>query len=133
MPSGQWRWILVDPVPGGAGTWTFEVNPNDYTGPTRKKNITFSSCAGPDGNLLLAEGREQPVTIQFSGTLLTNTQWYELFAWMNVSHPVYLTTDLNEQLTIYITGLQFKRQARTGSNQRYPWRHDFTVDAYLIQ
>jgi hypothetical protein len=124
MPS--FRWLLHDPFIGD--NYTFDMNPNADSSPQLKKTLAFVATAAPDGALIIAEGRDQPMQMQLTGTLLTQTQYTTLSSWFTRRHPIVLTDDLGRQLTIYITGFSPKRKV----SRNFPWRHDYTVDCYVF-
>lgn len=125
-PATPWRWIFTDQATND--TWTFEINPNTDGSPQLKKQVSFQSTAASDGTLILFEGRDQPTTMSFGGTILTQTQYNQLIRWFGKRHQVLLTDDLGRQTTIYITGFLPKRKY----SRAYPWRHEYTVDALVI-
>lgn len=118
------KWSFYD----GTTTYTFEINPSDGGSPSRKKSITYKSTAAPDGKTLIFEGRDQPITVSFSGTLLTQAQYDAFETWFDKRQQVRITDDLGRQYWIYIESFDPKRvRARS-----HPWKHTYSIEATVL-
>lgn len=120
------KWVFYDPVT--LDEYTFDINPNDGGTPERRKTITYENTAAPGGKTLVFEGRDEPETISFSGTILEEEQYNALVSWFDKRHQIRVTDDLNRQQWIYIT--QFS--ARRRRSYQHPWKHDYDVQATVL-
>lgn len=122
------RWTFTDPTGATPTTYLFEINPSDGGSPALKKNVIFKNTAAPDGKTLIYEGRDDPATFTFSGTLLTQTQYNAFQTWFLKRQQILLTDDLGRSYYIYITAFTPKR-TRAANN---PWKHTYTVEAMTL-
>lgn len=119
-------WNFTDPYT--FETVDFEVNPNEGGTPDRKKTLQTQATAAPDGKTILIEGRDQPLSGSFSGTLLTQTQLDMFTTWFDKRHPITMTDDLGREFTIYITEYTTRRQRAV----HYPYKHTYTVSYVIV-
>lgn len=125
MPS-RIAWQFYDPVEDETYYW--EINPNEGGYPDRTKNISYQSTSGPNGQTVAFEGRQNPMTMQFSGTILSQSQFDTLASWYEKGNQIRLTDDLNRSFWIYIKSFQPRRvRARSA-----PWKHTYTIEAILL-
>lgn len=120
------RWIFTDAVV--PETYTFEINPNEGGSPTYKKNVIFKNTAAPNGKTLIFEGRDDPATFSFSGTLLSQAQYTAFQTWFLKRRQITITDDLSRSFSIYITSFDPKR-VRAANN---PWKHTYTCEAISL-
>lgn len=120
------RWIFTDPT--DSSSYTFEINPNEGGSPTLKKNVLFKNTAAPNGKTLIYEGRDDPVTFSFSGTLLTQAQLEAFETWYLKRHQIVITDDLGRTFSVYITSFDPKRVR----SAHIPWKHTYTVEAISL-
>lgn len=120
------RWTIYDPT--SLTTTAFEVNPNEGGTPARKKTLTFQSTSAPGGKTLVFEGRDEPESFEFSGTLLYQSQWTQFNTWFDLRHQVLLTDDLGRQFWIYITEFSATRKRAVS----HPWKHEYKVTATVV-
>lgn len=120
------RWKFDDPIT--LETWIWEVNPNEGGTPTYKKQMTYTQTTAPDGKTLVFEGADEPQTLTFSGTLLSQSQLDTLVTWYKKRHQIKLTDDLGREFWIYITGFAPKRIR----NASQPWKHTYEINATIV-
>lgn len=120
------RWTFYDPlIPV---TYTFEISPNDGGTPSRKKGITYQNTAAPDGKTLIFQGRDDAMTMSFSGTLLSEAQLDAFNTWYDKQHQIRVTDDLSRQFWIFITEFDPKRAFSVS----HPWKHTYQVTATIL-
>lgn len=120
------RWVFEDPVSLIAET--FEINPNEGGSPSYEKNMTYKAAAAAGGRVIALEGRDRPKTLEFSGTLLTQSQFEMFTTWWNKRYQVKVTDDLNREFYILIESFIPKRERAI----HYPWKHSYTVRATVV-
>lgn len=121
-------WKFEDPVEGT--TEIMEINPNEGASPTYQKNLTkaTSTAPGAGAQALIFEGTDQPVQFDFSGIILTKTQYEFLYRAWSKRHPVRLTDDLGRTFTIYFETFSPTRKL----SKTYPWRHEYHASTVVI-
>mgnify|MGYP006303032963 CR=1 FL=1 len=119
-------WQFYDPV--AEETYNWEINPSEGGFPDRVKNISFQTSAGPNGQTIAFEGRRNPMSFQFSGTILSQSQFDTLNDWFEKSNQIQLTDDLGRSFWIYIKSFS-PRRVRSG---RFQWKHTYTIEAILL-
>ena len=122
------KWKLVDPT-NAAATYTFEINPNEFEGPPRKKRISYAFPTAPGSQLVVFEGRDEPQTIRFSGAIISSAQYDAMKLWFSKRYPVYLDDDRGIRYIIYITSFDPRRQR----SRLYPFRYTYTVEAVIYE
>lgn len=120
------RWIFTDPVT--LDTYTVPINPNDDGTPSSNKTINYSNTSGPNGNVLMFEGRDQVKEIQISGVILEQAHLDALQSWHDKRYQVTVTDDLGRTFSIYITSFVPKR-IRVASNV---WKHEYTMTYTIL-
>lgn len=120
-------WVFSDPET--LDTYTWEVNPNEGGSPARKKNIEYQNTAGAAGETLVFEGRQEALTGQFSGVVLSEAQYNAMIEWFNKPYPVDYTDDLGRTFRIYITSFDPKRAWSVSHH----WRHSYTCNFIVIE
>ncbi len=119
------RWKFDDDVL--STTYTVPINPNSGGTPNFQKSLNVSNTAGPNGNVLVFEGRDAPRQMQVSGVILDQTHLDNLQLWAEKRYQVTLTDDLSRVFSIYITGFEAKRTRA----QSHPYKHEYTL-SYII-
>lgn len=122
------RWVFTDPTIATPHTYTFEINPTEGGSPAYKKNVAYKNTAAPNGKTLIYEGRDEPASFTFSGTLLTQAHFIAFQTWFLKRHAIYITDDLGRTFAVYITSFDPKR-ARSAQN---PWKHTYTCEAISL-
>lgn len=120
------KWRFDDPVT--LDSHVFEINPNEGGSPDYTKNIQYRNTSAPNGKTILFEGRDNPPSLEFSGTLLTESQFNMFVEWWNKRYQVEVTDDLGRQFTIVIESFSPKRERAF----HYPWKHSYTVRAIIV-
>lgn len=124
-------WRFYDPIGVGASgpiTYLLPVNPNDGGSPSFKKTVTYQSTSAPDGKTLVFEGRDEVQTLEFSGVILTEDQYYAFIDWWRKRHQIHITDDLGRQFWAYITSFEPKRVRA----QSHPWKHTYSASATVV-
>lgn len=119
-------WVITDPAT--SETYAFEINPRDDGSLQYEKTISYKNTSSPTGNTVVFEGRDAPSATQFSGTVLTEAQYNQMVFWFNKRGALELEDDLGRVFTIYITKFSPKRKL----SRQYPWRHEYTVDYFIV-
>jgi hypothetical protein len=120
----SFRWIFSD----ATESYTFEVNPNDGGSPAAKKNLTYKATTARGGNLVITEGRDLPRVLEFSGTLLSQSQYQTFVHWLDKAGPITLTDDLGRSGQVVLTEFVPARK-RT---RHFDWRHGYTIRGYYL-
>lgn len=120
------RWVFEDPVT--LATYNFEVNPSDGGSPQYSKNISYSSTSAPGGKVIVFEGRDKPLTLEFSGVILTQAHYDAFVTWFQKRYQVNVTDDLGRQFSIIIESFSPKRERAVHS----PWKHSYSVSATVV-
>lgn len=119
------KWEFFDSVV--SETYTFEVNPNAGGAPKYEKNIQYTATTAPDGKTLIMEGANKPLDLEWSGTIITETQYNAYVTWFQKKRQIQLTDDLLRQFMIYI--VSFTPTRVRSSNF---WKHTYTVTATVL-
>jgi hypothetical protein len=120
------KWVFTDPV--DASTYTFAINPIGGGSPQLAKQITQKSSSAPDGQVTIMEGRDNPRTLEFNGTILDQSQYEAMIEWFGKRHVITITDDLGRTEHIYITDFSPTRKW----SRSYPWRHEYSVKAAIV-
>lgn len=120
------RWTFFDPEE--SETYTFEVNPNAGGSPNYDKKIIYENTAAPDGKTLIFEGQDEVQAIEFSGVILSQTQFETFADWYARRNSIFMTDDLGRGFWIYITSFKPVRSFK----RSHPWRHNYTVQATVV-
>ena len=121
------RWTCTEV--NTTNTYEFEINPSEATSPTRRRQFSYQNTAGSSGKVLFFEGGMEPVTMQASGTLLTQAQYLALDNWSQQRTMIDIVDDLGRSFRSIITNFEPERSPRRG----YPWAHDYTLDYTVIR
>lgn len=120
------RWIFFDLV--NDDEYTFEINPDAGGTPGYVKHVTSTSTTAPNGKTLLFEGSREAQVLDWSGTILYETQFNAFVEWWTKEHQIRLTDDLGRVFYIIITDFVPKRIR----NAQRPWKHSYTAKATII-
>lgn len=120
------KWVFHDPVT--LIDYTFEINPNDGGSPAFEKNIIYESTTAPQGKTLVFEGADKPQKLSFAGVILYESQYQAFLDWWRKRYQIDVTDDLGRTFSILIEAF---RPARKRS-ALYPWKHDYTIDATIL-
>lgn len=117
-------WIFKDLA--GDDEYEFAVNPLDADVPVAKKSVSTDYTSA--GLAINWEGREQPQTMTFSGTILTEEHYEIMIEWVNKSTQVNISDDLDRKYWVLLTSFSPKRVYVP----EYPWRHEYTAEATIL-
>lgn len=120
------KWEFYDPETDDS--YTFEINPNEGGSPQFIKKLQYQATAAPDGVILAFEGRDEPKTTDFGGTILSRAQYDAMVAWFSKRHVIQYTDDLGRVFQIYITNFEPKR----ARSHQYPWKHTYSVKCLVM-
>lgn len=120
------RWTFEDP--NTLETYTFAINPNEGGSPQYSKKFEYRNTSAPDGKVIVFEGRDDPQTIEFSGTLLTQAQYDAFVTWWDKRYQVKITDDLGREFWIEIESFSPKRERAV----HYPYKHSYTIKAIIV-
>lgn len=120
------RWTFEDPVTSDIAE--FYVNPKEGGSPSYAKNIVFKNTAGPDGRVIVFEGRPEVKELSFNGVILTEEEYDFFVEWFNKKNQFYVTDDLGRIFSIYIIGLDLRRIRAA----MHPWKHEYTVRYFEV-
>ncbi len=120
------KWNFYDPVT--LETYTFDINPAEGGSPALNKTITYKNTSAPDGKTLVFQGRNQPQVMEFSGTILNQSQYDAMIEWFNKVHQIKITDDLSREYWIVIESFDPKRERAS----HYPYKHSYTVRATIV-
>lgn len=119
-------WVFTDPVE--VTTETMEINPNSGASPEFRKNIIKKATVGAGGQTVIFEGNDEPVSMEFSGVILTEDQYNFLHTAYEKRHLVTLTDDLGRDFVIYFESFSPKRKL----SRNHPWRHDYSASVVIV-
>lgn len=120
------RWSFYDPFT--TDTYVFEVNPKEGGSRQFKRNFAFQATAAADGKTLVFEGRADPQSVDFSGTLLTQDQFDAFQTWWEKRNQILLTDDLGRTSWIVIQEFSPKRERAV----HFPYKHSYTIKAIVV-
>lgn len=120
------KWQFYDPVT--TESYTFEINPSQGGSPQLSKNFAYQSTAAPDGKVIAFEGRIPVQTIEFSGTILSQSQYDAIIEWFNKPYQIQVTDDLGRSFVIVIEQFSPTRERAF----HYPYKHSYTVRATIV-
>lgn len=121
-------WKFEDPVEGTIEI--MEINPNEGASPSYQKSLTKATTTAPgaEARTLIFEGTDQPPQFDFSGVILTKSQYDFLYRAWSKRHPVRLTDDLGRTFTIYFESFAPTRKR----SKTYPWRHEYQATTVVL-
>ena len=121
-------WKFRDKTTDPVEEYTWEINPKEMSVAFTKK-INYSTTAAPDGRVLMYEGRQEPVKINFSGTILSEDQYIAMVYWFSKTHQIEVENDLGQIGSIYITSFTPRRDH---TSRNYPWKHEYSCEAIVL-
>ena len=117
-------WVFEDIV--NSEIYELEINPSQADLPEVTSN--YSPMPTAAGRQILFEGRVQPVTLNFSGTLLTEEQYRAMNSWNRKRKQIKITDDQGYEYWVYLTGFNPQRVRDT----QHPWRHTFSASCIVV-
>lgn len=123
------RWTLYDPMLNVTFTFPRNPKPGDNAAVVGvDKNVSQDPPSASDGKPIVFEGAQPQPTPQFKGVCLTLAERDDLKTWARKRYQVRLTTDLGDQLWIYITKVAFTRK----NTSNHEVHLDYTIDAIVL-
>lgn len=110
----------------GSQFYEFEINPLDVSDPAIKRTITTQATSA--GRQVNYEGRLQPGTLTFSGTILSEGQYEVMNAWAQVRKQIKITDDWGRVFWVYIESFTPTRKYSI----EFPWRMEYSVEATVL-
>lgn len=120
------KWSFYDPFT--SETYTFQVNPKEGGTPAYKRKFSYQATAAASGKTLVFEGRAEPFSVDFSGTLLTEGQLNAFVQWWEKRNQIKLTDDLGREYWVVIEEFVPKRERA----MHYPFKHSYTCKATVV-
>lgn len=117
-------WVFEDPTEGTVEN--MQINPNAGASPAFQKNLTKKTTTL--GRPLVQEGQDSVKQFDFSGVILTQSQYEFLYNAWDKRHPVRLTDDLDRTFTIYLESFTPTRQL----SRTYPWKHEYQATSVIL-
>ena len=108
------KWLFYDPVEDEE--YEFEINPAAGGSPQYKKNFTYQSVVDPLAAPVVMQGRSDPLTLEFSGTILSEDQYRTMVDWWY------------RNCVIQLTDVSPKRERA----YHYPWKHSYTAKCTIL-
>lgn len=127
MP-GVVRWTFLDTAEDPDETYEFEVNPSEGGTPQHRKNVIYQNTVAPGGRTLIFEGQDEPLTLEWTGKVLSQEQHETFVDWFDKRHPIQLTDDLGREYMVYLTSYEPKRERAI----HYPYKHSYTMRATIL-
>jgi hypothetical protein len=124
QPNTRTAWRFQDY--SGSQFYEFEINPLDVSDPAIKRTITTQATSA--GRQVNYEGRLQPGTLTFSGTILSEGQYEVMNAWAQVRKQIKITDDLGRVFWVYIESFTPTRKYSI----EFPWRMEYSVEATVL-
>lgn len=127
--------IFTDPTTGEQYLW--EINHSDEDDSGRDRSITTEANTGNVG-LVKQQGELAPLTLRYSGTILTRAQLAQMLAWYAKceTHSIYFTDFAGDSYEVLITAFHPKR-LRTMRNPRDPgarlWYWTYTIEMTVLR
>lgn len=126
------KWVFSDYKNQGLSpyTYTFEINPNEGGSPTIQKNMTVLSNVGPNRGAILQEGNATPAELNFSGVILTQTQYELMEYWFDKRLALEITDDLTRKFRGIFSRWEPQRIRRAFNPWYHTYNAGFTVAGY---
>lgn len=130
--SGVVKWTFTDVFQRGIApfTYVFAINPNDGGSPTMQKNFNFTHSVGPRRGSIIQEGGSEAPKMDFSGIILSKTQYYALETWYQKRLMLDLTDDLGRTFRGTLSTWTPKRTRRASNPWYHEWDAEFTIYAW---
>ena len=119
-------WLFYDASTGDS--YSLPINPADEGSNMRRKSFDIQNTSAPGGKVLIFEGRDEPRTASWTGTLLTEDQYNKFIDWFEKRHQFQVTDDLGRGHMVYIQGMDVRRRR----SYQFPWRHEFTIEVNYL-
>jgi len=120
------RWTFTDDVL--SQSYTVPINPNQGGTPNFVKTLTRRNTAGPNGDILTFEGRDQAETLNFSGIIVDEEHLDAFLTWFDKEYQIKITDDLSREYWVYINNFAITRSWMRRSKAR----HEFTMSCTIL-
>lgn len=121
------QWTLTDSSTGSPVVFTFTINPVAADHPGRKSTITSETSTGPNGQVIMFQGKDKVQRMKIEGAVLTQVFFQALTAESEKFYPMVLTDDEGRTHTVIFEAINWKRIKR-----RNPWRYDYTITFVVL-
>lgn len=118
------RWTISGPM----GTIQFPLNPREGVLPLRQKQYTATTSADPDGAPIIYQGRDEPRTFPFTGTILYESHYDFFVEWYDAEVPCTVVDELGNSFQLWLTKFEPRRKIR----HNYPWMADYDCEALVV-
>jgi len=133
-PTGVYRWVFQDRMPGGLGTYVFPNNPTSMSNPHVKKMLAQTHTTAVDtGQYHMTEVAEFAINWSFQGVCLSQAHYDILDQFAKLKRRFYIIDHRNRAWTV--AGVSFDPQARLRTNLNgtlTDWVHDYTFNAIIM-
>jgi hypothetical protein len=117
-------WVFEDVF--NEEVYELEINPDASSIPIRGKTLTPApKCR--DGQVIF-QGRDSVQSINFSGSILTEEQFFFMREWVRKEKQIKITDDQNRVMWVYLTSFNPTRVRSLD----YPWRHTYSATGLIV-
>ena len=120
-------WIFYDPVEDETYVW--DVNPNEGGSPAIEKSLSEIKPTGSDGKTLFYQGVNESQKLEFSGIILSESQYDTMVEWTNKNRQLLLTDDLGREFRVIVTRFVPQRQRRA----RNRYYHTYSMTCLVME
>jgi hypothetical protein len=125
-PPTVQRWALQDPVPGGV-TYLFPINPARMSSPHAARVFTVDHTTAPNGQPLTFEGSPVGVDFTFEGTVLTESFYDSLEAFVRTNRRLFLFDHLQRCWEISLEDVAWEPMR----DREHQWAHHYKAKAII--
>jgi len=125
VPAQPQKWQLYDQVSGTS--YVCQINPSNEQ-VTAQKTLQFEATAAPGGQMLLYEGTDAPDQVVWSGTILSESQYFQFRWFHSLRRQFQVTDDLGRVRWVYSTEFQPTR-VRSAT---YLWKVTYQWTLYVF-
>ena len=123
------QWLVEDPVVGDS--YTFPVNPNQWSGFMRARSFTVQETTALDGNMLVYEGQRGAADASFGGVIRSRAQYDSLMAWFHASRGRLVLSDhFGRKFGVQVKGIEFESPERPKPG--IYWYKRYTVSLLIL-
>ena len=115
--------------PSNSYTYNMEINPNDSGTPILKNNFTYMVPTASTDGPIISQGVRELRRLEYSGTLLTESQYNNMLLFSAREYPWHITDDLGRKFEVMNETFEPKRALAPYN----PWRHDYTWSLVVIR
>lgn len=124
------RWKFTDVFNTGPSPyiWTFDISPSEGGSPALEKSFNVTNYVGPRRQSVIQEGQFSNVSIEFSGTILTQTHFETFETWMRKRVVLDLEDDLGRVFRGAFASFRPQRVFKPNN----VWYHKYTATFQVI-